>query len=589
MPKRVFNTISAFLATLVLGCSSLLAPALTHASAQFSYGDGSPENPYKISNCEQLAAIANDLDASYELIVNIDCGSANFAHIGDSENPFTGTLEGNDHIIRDVRVNDLGLFGEIHGASDESRAAVKNLKLINVDVVGSQNVGSLAGKVQNVDIINVHSWSEVRSVSGPYVGGLIGFAGSGSLIMKNSFHGTVIASGVVGGFIGTAVGSNYIQDNYAVTTITVGSESSSSVGGFFGTNASYNTQNNYAVTTIDAADAGFNTTVGGFVGVSSGGQTFSFAVMDYNSGAAQLGDFMGLSASSTIGSDRYKDNGHGFSSNSADPGAGGAQAVNMSSNPGYFFDQNNVPLSSWDFYNTWKVQENDYPTLIGEDAFSDVSNDINGDEVNDTYQANVIGVPDDNENLTVVELNNDTNCSLDPAGSWIDSGYYKEDPDYPLQIPRMTAFTVYCPTVGAQVQVTLIYPDQYDTSDSVLRFYNPDTNEYHNVSNVTFGTRVIGGNTVTTATYLLVDGGENDTDGVADGVIHDPVGIAVNNAPVQSSSSQSGGNSSNGTSGSGLASTGQSTSYQLLIAILLIAAAPLTALMFKKKLEVQER
>lgn len=574
---------TAFLSTGLAVCLILIgaiSPVVAHASAVFSHGEGTEEDPFKVSNCDQLQAIQNDLDAYYKLVVNIDCGSNSFVHIGDDDTPFTGSLDGNNKIIKDLDIDDFGLFGRI------DKGQVRDLKLINPSVSGTTYVGSLAGTVngEGANISNVHVVGGSVSATSNYIGGLIGSAAAfyledlnNPVIEKSSFRGSVSSPGVMGGFIGTANGSAYIHNNYAITTLTILPEDSATVGGFFGTNSSYQTAENYAITTIDADEAGFNSTVGGFVGVANGGQTQSFADMNYNSGATNIGDFMGISAGSTIGSDRYGDHGHGFSSNSANPGAGGAQAVDTQSNPGYFYDKNNVPLSMWNFENIWQEVEGDYPRIQGESGFSEASDDINGDDINDSYQATVIGVPDGEENLTVVELNSDTDCTLDPTGSWVDSGYYKADPYYPLQIPKMTAFTVYCPSPGAQVQVTLVYPEEYDVSKSVIRFYDDVADEYHTVNGVEFGTREINGNTVTTATYLLVDGGENDTDGVANSVIHDPVGIAVNNAPagVVSSTSSS---SSNGT----LAETGQSAPLLALFATIIIIFSMTTIAMQRR-------
>jgi hypothetical protein len=542
-------------------------PTATSASAQFSRGGGTEENPYRISNCDQLQAIQNDLDAHYMLIVNIDCSSSEFIHIGDNDTPFTGSLDGNNKIIKDLDVDDYGLFGRIDVGQ------VSDLKLINPSVDGTTYVGSLAGTVNGEGslITNVHVENGAVSGTSNYIGGLVGGAAIHNLsglnnpvIEKNSYQGTVSSPGVMGGFIGTATGAAYIYNNYAVTTLTLLPEDSPAVGGFFGVNSSYQTANNYAVTTIDAEDGGVNSTVGGFVGFASGGQTFSFAVMDYNSGADQVGDFMGFSAGSTIGFDLYKDNGNGFSSNSANPG-GNSIGIDTVANPDYFKLSANAPQSAWDFENTWEEVEGDYPRLRGEASFSEESDDFNGDSINDSYQATVTGVPDDEANLTVIELNSDSDCTLDPSeGFWINAGYFAEDPYFQQQVLRMTGFVVYCPNPGSQVQVTIIYPEQYDTTNSVLRFFNNETEEYHTVSDVTFGTREVGGNTVTTATYMLVDGSINDTDGVANGIIRDPVGIAIDNSPpelsvVGASSTQS-----------SLASTGSTTNPLVLLGLSLI-------------------
>lgn len=168
-----------------------------------------------------------------------------------------------------------------------------------------------------------------------------------------------------------------------------------------------------------------------------------------------------------------------------------------------------------------------------------------------------MSVPDGNNIYTTVEINADSNCTLS-NGAWIDSNYYKVDSGFVNQIPNMTSFIVNCPTPGAQVQVTLIYPGLYDTSKSVVRFYNVGTNSYHTVAGATFGTRTISSIAHTTANYTLVDGGVNDNDGAADGKIHDPVGIA--------SDTSIGGGASNNNSNK-LSATGQRELSPVLVTL----------------------
>lgn len=47
------------------------------------------------------------------------------------------------------------------------------------------------------------------------------------------------------------------------------------------------------------------------------------------------------------------------------------------------------------------------------------------------------------------------------------------------------------------------------------------------VPGAVFSTRVIGGVTKTIVTYSITDGGALDTDGLANGIIKDPVGFAI--------------------------------------------------------------
>ena len=75
---------------------------------------------------EQLAAVADDLAGSYALGADIDLGGADWTPIGNNSAPFTGSLHGNGHAIRNlVCTNSLsgsdyrGLFGCVSNATIE--------------------------------------------------------------------------------------------------------------------------------------------------------------------------------------------------------------------------------------------------------------------------------------------------------------------------------------------------------------------------------------------------------------------------------------------------------------------------------------
>lgn len=73
---------------------------------RFAGGDGTENNPYKISTAKQLDAIRNDLDACYELVNDIDLSTLNngkWMPIGTEENAFKGKLNGNGFTIRNIK------------------------------------------------------------------------------------------------------------------------------------------------------------------------------------------------------------------------------------------------------------------------------------------------------------------------------------------------------------------------------------------------------------------------------------------------------------------------------------------------------
>lgn len=85
-----------------------------------------------------------------------------------------------------------------------------------------------------------------------------------------------------------------------------------------------------------------------------------------------------------------------------------------------------------------------------------------------------------------------------------------------------------------------------------VRKFNPNTNTYFTIEGATLSQESINGSSVAVATYQITDGGELDMDGVVDGNIEDPAGIATQASLT--------GN---------LASTGRSTTLFVIIAVLL--------------------
>lgn len=138
-------------------------------NVKFAGGDGSVENPYVINTVKQLAAVNNNLSGSYILGSNIDLTSvASWTPIGTESEPFTGSFNGNGHIISNITINarydsnnlstnsvDVGLFGYTNGAT------IVNLGIENANYVvtsgdfSSQhysNVGGIAGTIKNTSI-----------------------------------------------------------------------------------------------------------------------------------------------------------------------------------------------------------------------------------------------------------------------------------------------------------------------------------------------------------------------------------------------------------------------------------------------------
>ena len=130
------------------------------------------------------------LSGHYRLTADLDLSGISISGIGSAANPFTGTLDGQGHSISNLTIDggeNAGLFGVVKGAT------IKNLQLLNADVKGTENVGTLVGQAQTE--LNKQDLS--KNVA--------------NLIGNCVASGSVCGNGNVGGLVGLNGGS-YDQD-----------------------------------------------------------------------------------------------------------------------------------------------------------------------------------------------------------------------------------------------------------------------------------------------------------------------------------------------------------------------------------------
>ena len=168
----------------------------------------------EISTAEQLKSIINGLNGHYKLIANIDLENEEWLPIGNTENPFTGVLDGDNYVISNFKIGNqagyIGLFGYNNGT-------IKNLTITNVDInipAVSQNsytgviAGYNKGEIENIIVsgsllMNSHSSSYTT-----YIGGISGY-NEGTI--KNSINnasvtGVNYVSGITAYNVGILIG-----------------------------------------------------------------------------------------------------------------------------------------------------------------------------------------------------------------------------------------------------------------------------------------------------------------------------------------------------------------------------------------------
>ncbi|KAB7780094.1 MBG domain-containing protein [Xanthomonas sp. LMG 12460] len=229
-----------------------------------------------IGNAHQLQLMAYNLAANYSLSADIDASqtagsnasgmwsSAGFSPVGDSNNAFTGSLDGTNHTISGLTIarggtSYVGLFGNTGAAS-----RIVNLALTGATVTGTAYVGGVAG-------FNAGTLSGIRvtgtmSGTGNFIGGLSGYNNAGTITGAQT-SGSVVGSGgpYSGNYVGGLIGSN------AGGTINASSSSStvsggSSVGGLVGNDYQGNYSNVQASGSATSTSTASGDHVGGLIG-----------------------------------------------------------------------------------------------------------------------------------------------------------------------------------------------------------------------------------------------------------------------------------------------------------------------------------
>ncbi len=228
-------------------------------------GDGTDASPLEITTAAQLAEIAvlvnagrlesfllNDANAtaSLKLMNGLDLsaygqdynGGKGWAPIGTLANPFKGSFDGGGNTIAGLYINDanlsnVGLFGSVEDG------IIQKLFIEGADITGNNNVGGVAGQIENATIEHCGVDALLHGTATPFdgptnVGGVVG-AVLGSASVKNCYSsGGVTGEGnQVGGITGDLVYNNSIAQNCYSTAMVKGS---SFVGGITGGNAGAN-------------------------------------------------------------------------------------------------------------------------------------------------------------------------------------------------------------------------------------------------------------------------------------------------------------------------------------------------------------
>ncbi|MGH6789850.1 MAG: ZmpA/ZmpB/ZmpC family metallo-endopeptidase-related protein [Pseudolabrys sp.] len=233
-----------------------------------------------ITTADELQGMADNTAGNYCLKNDIDMSSiSNFLPVGiPPSHIFTGTFDGGNHVIRNLKTNhsdldDVGLFGLTNGAT------IKNVTLDNPKVVAGKvgdHVGALVGTAQGTTISNVHvvNGEVVLNATGGDGGGIAGFLTGNSTIDLSSVATDVVTKGDAnaGGLLGETDVNIKVTRSYA-SGLVFCTGTNCDAGGLVGATGTNTTiSKSFSTATVFCPT---NSTCGGLVGYASAGN-FSF-------------------------------------------------------------------------------------------------------------------------------------------------------------------------------------------------------------------------------------------------------------------------------------------------------------------------
>jgi len=243
-------------------------------------GEGTEEKPYIIATANDMvklslltngtATAADYADKVYKLTADIDMTGISYKPVSWATSmytvqgaAFTGTLDGNKHIIKNISFTNLATYGSTYGIIGfiSANGVVKNLGVENMTVNGGAAnrlcIGGIAGSLGSpVTIENcyVRGMSvTTTSTDATYVGGIAGRTIGNEGIIKNCYatgldFTKVTREGLKAGILGSSGNVNYKAENCYTTDAHV-------QGNTAATNSYMGTTNCYAGKTVELLTA----------------------------------------------------------------------------------------------------------------------------------------------------------------------------------------------------------------------------------------------------------------------------------------------------------------------------------------------
>lgn len=262
---------------------------VTAATTSFAGGSGTESDPFLVETKTHLNHVRNNLGAHYKMVADIEFTDADFAEGGDfynegkgwepigfgNYNYFSGTFDGNSHVIKGLRINQTGSTMKDIGLFGRSSGTIKNLGLVDHEISVFSDPNSI--------------------VDSSYVGSILGCNYVDGNVRSCFSNGSLSSNGCSGGI----VGRNYkgkIEKCYNINDMTSGRDA----GGLVGWNESV-VQNCYNKGMVLAENK-----AGGISADNDGSIEYSYNIGHVREAAQTVGGIVG-SNSGTVTSCYYSE------------------------------------------------------------------------------------------------------------------------------------------------------------------------------------------------------------------------------------------------------------------------------------------
>jgi hypothetical protein len=228
-------------------------------------GTGTQQDPFLIDNLTDLNNVRNNLSAYYKVAAHIDATATQTWNSGAGFDPiddFAGYFDGDFKNISGLYINREtdrnGLFGNI-----AEGATITKVILSNVNITGANHTGALVGYDVVSSTITKCCASGTVVGNGVNIGGLIGAAATGTVVISECFSlvnvtgsPTGTATGVL---IGAFSGTGSVQNCYAKGSV----NGVPSIGAFIGSSSNTTIKYCYSVGPVSGTSGSYST---GFCG-----------------------------------------------------------------------------------------------------------------------------------------------------------------------------------------------------------------------------------------------------------------------------------------------------------------------------------